>query len=199
MTLATEAGDNHAPAISLPTHKGIAVMGSHPETKMAAPFDDDWLIYACSPDNSPFGRTGQVLPRVDVWFELHKPIAHPSRPYGYLRWLEDIGVPIFMRDQDAMPFFKTAVAYPEREMKERFGEMIFTSSIAYILAKAIVDCEAMGIPRIGLWGILQASETEFYKHRTGTQHMIWNAFKSGLEVVAPQEAGHLFRPPPEDW
>lgn len=196
MTETAEAAGAHSPAA---TYDGIAILGSHPETKMLAPFEGNWLIYACSPDNSPYGATKQTLPRVDVWFELHKPIAHPSRPYGYLRWLEEQPFPIYMRDHDAMPFFKTALKYPDREMKQRFGEMLFTSSIAYLIAKGIQDCETMKIPRLGIWGIMQASETEYVKHRTGTQQMLWNAHKAGLQVIAPPQAGHLFKPPPEDW
>src|SRR3990167_2230466 len=115
--------------------KGIAILGSHPETKLLAPFDDDWLIYACSPHNYSHGR----LPRVDQWFELHVPIAHPTRSYPYLRWLEDQEFPVWMRDRESIPLFPRAKEYPEQELKDRFGPYIFTSSIAYIQAKAIID------------------------------------------------------------
>lgn len=169
-------------------YTGIAIMGSHPVTKMAAPFDaEDWLIYACSPDNSPYGMKNgcSVLPRVNAWFELHKPVAHPSRPYGYLKWLETLDCPIYMRDKQAMQFFRRAIPYPEKELKQRFGPPIFSSSIAYMLAKAIVDCEAQGIKTIGLFGILQGSDTEYAKHLTGTQQFLWEAKKLGIAVGGP--------------
>lgn len=175
--------------------KGIAVLGSHPETKMLAPFDDDWLIYACSPHNFSHGR----LPRVDQWFELHVPIAHPTRSYPYLRWLEDQEFPVWMRDRESMPLFPRAQEYPEQELKDRFGPYIFTSSIAYIQAKAIVDAEQLGIKQIGLFGIMQASKEEYILHKTGTQQMIWEAKKLGIDTVVPEPAKHLLEPPPETW
>ena len=103
---------------------GIAIMGSNPRSVHLGPFDDpSWLIYACSPDNSPHGHSphAKALPRVDQWFELHIPIAHESRPYGYLRWLENQTFPIWMRDEKALGMFPTAQAYPTIEY---FGEVV---------------------------------------------------------------------------
>jgi hypothetical protein len=194
--------------------KGICVLGSHPQTKAQAPFDDPgWLIYACSPDNSPFGLSPQksVPPRVDAWFEIHRPVFHETRPYRYLEWLSNIPV-VYMRDQlamklqlpDGQKLFPTAVPYPEKEVKDRFGPFTFTSSIAFMMAKAILDIEKMReegkfgseTPTLGLWGILQRSEQEYANQRQGTQNMIWNATKSGIKVLAAQQSG-LFEPPPE--
>lgn len=178
--------------------KGIAICGSHPETKAEAPFNrPDWLIYACSPDNSPFAK-GSLIPRFDVWFELHKPIAHPSRPYGYLRWLEDAPV-VYMRDESAMPFFKGAVLYPEEDVKKRWGPYLFTSSLSYMLAKAIMDCEAQGIRNIGVFGVMQSSKDEYLMQRTGTQQFLYEASKSGITVHLPKPALQLAASPPENW
>lgn len=194
----SEAGGATSPASS---YEGIAVLGSHPETKLKAPFNEGWLIYACSPDNSPYGYSEHTspLPRVDVLFELHVPIADVSRPYRYLRWLEDQDTPIVMRDASAMPQFPKSVAYPEADLKARFGPYAFTNSIAYMIAKAIVDCEAMGIRKLGVWGVLQRGREEFLKHRTGVQQMLWEAHKARLDIVLPPEARQLLNPPPEDW
>ena len=182
-------------------YKGIAILGSHPETKMQAPFDDpSWLIYACSPHNSPYGGLGaSALPRVNQRFELHIPLSHPSRPYGYLRWLADQPEPLWLRDQEALRWFPGARLYPEAELKKRFGWPAFTSTIAYIAAKAIVDCEELGIPAIALFGILQATRTEYELHKTGTQQMIYEADKAGITVLVPPQAKHLIEPPPENW
>lgn len=167
-------------------YQGIAILGSHPVTKMMAPFNEkDVLIYACSPDNSPFGFNAALIPRADVWFELHKPISDRTRPYGYLRWLEAQDIPVIMRDREAMQFFPKAQPYPEKELKARFGPPIFSSSVAYMIAKAIVDCEAMGINKIGLFGILQGSDTEYHRHLTGTQQMLWWAKQAGIKIGGP--------------
>lgn len=174
------------------TLAGIAICGSHPETKMQAPFDDDgWLIYACSPDNVLQER----LPRVDQWFEIHMPIQDKSRPYSYLRYLESLPL-VWMRDTSAKPHFAGARFYPETEMKQRFCPYLFTSSIAFMMAKAIVDCELLGIPRIALFGILQRSQAEYAYQRSGTQYFLWEAARRGIEVYT-HEKSQLFEPPPE--
>lgn len=211
-------GEVAAPAIVRNRLKGICVLGSHPQTKRNAPYHDDgWLIYACSPDNSPHGFSpdASAPPRVDAWFEVHVPAFDRSRPYAYLDWLRNIPV-VWMRDQVAMrfraengePLFPTARLYPEKEMKARFGAFTFTSSIAFMMAKAICDIERMVAdgrmggngepPMLGLWGILQSSQVEYIKQRQGTQNMIWHATKSGIKVLAAQES-RLFDPPPEDF
>ena len=214
-TLTETAGETTAPAVAATKLKGIAICGSHPETKSQAPFSDrGWLIYACSPDNTPHGLNQEhcsVLPRADVWFEIHVPVFDRTRPYAYLDWLKNVPR-VYMRDQVAMSMqidgqslFPTAVRYPEKAMKERFGTFTFTSSIAFIMAKAIVDIEQLvadGLmveqPQIGLWGILQRSKQEYEQQRQGTQNMIFQATKSGIKVLASVKSG-LFEPPPETF
>lgn len=176
-----------------PTPKGIAVLGSHPATVAMAPFHEDWLIYACSPHN--FER--RKLPRFDAWFEVHIPVAHQTRAYNYVKYLETLPL-VWMRDKAAMHHFPGARLYPEEEMKAEFGPFTFTSSIAYMLAMAIKDCEKHKIQAIGLFGIMQASPNEYTGQRPGIQNLIWHATKRGIHVIAP-DISKLFEPPPEDW
>ena len=211
-------------AVSTSAPAGIAVLGSHPQTVMQAPFngswkdgkqfaqieidyekgdidgtivepppEGEWLIWACSPHNVEQRK----LPRKDEWFEIHKPIADATRAYPYLRYLENLPK-VWMRDKEAISLFPGAEEYPEKEMKERFGPYCFTSSIAFILAKAIVTCERDKIPNIGLWGIMQASQTEYTYQRPGIQNLIWEATKAGINVMAPFES-QLFHPPMEKF
>jgi len=193
---------------------GIAIMGSNPATVQEGPFDhDDWLIYGCSPHNLVFeAQDGsnpglRYLPggkradggrfRVDEWFEVHLPLADATRPYGYLRELEKLPL-VWMRDAEGLSRIKGARKYPEKELKQRFGPFFFTSSIAFMLAKAIVDCERLNIPRIGIWGVMQASETEYTYQRPGIQYFIQRATELGIQVIAP-EASRLFEPPRESF
>jgi hypothetical protein len=174
---------------------GIAILGSHPKTVAMAPFDHNWLIYSCSPHN--YER--RQLPRFDEWFEVHRPIADKTRAYPYLRWLETIGKPLWMRDADAIKLFPTAQAYPEEEMKAEFGPFTFTSSIAYIMAKSIMDIEAgKAGPQLALFGIMQASENEYAYQRPGIQNLIWEAARRKIHVIAP-DVSKLFEPQPDNW
>lgn len=172
---------------------GIAILGSHPATVMQAPFDQNWLIWACSPHNFEKNK----LPRWDEWFEVHIPLAHHTRAYPYLRWLEQAPA-VWMRDKNAIGHFPGAKLYPEADLKSEFGPYVFTSSIAYMIAKAIKACEERNICTIGLWGIMQASPNEYTTQRPGIQHLVWEAVKRGIEVLAPPES-KLFEPPADEW
>jgi len=187
----------------------IAIMGSNPKNKMQAPFDDpDWKIWACSTHNAP---PHQELPRVDEWFEVHVPHGDHTRPPEFLDWVRDLStkIPVWMRDRQGFPDSKE---YPEEELKARFGPFFFTSTIAHMLAKAIVDIEksrpmwrrvwmllgGKSADAIGLWGIMQASPNEWSYQRPGVQYFIQRAHDLGIKVVAPPEA-RLFRLPDNGW
>jgi hypothetical protein len=232
------AGSVDAPAVAPTRHTGIAILGSHPATVMAAPFGDpSWRIYSCSPHNIE----QRTLPRWDQWFEVHDTIEDPTRAFVYLKAVSEMPF-VWMRDQRALASgrFPGARPYPEKELKgtsafqeikaptgtfrkvqgpdgqpamaevmERrrteipnsdglFSAHMFTSSIAYMLAKAIVDCEREGIPQIGLWGIMQASEGEYAYQRPGIQYFLWEAMKRGIKVIANRESC-LFDMPQWKW
>ena len=173
--------------------EGIAVLGSHPATVMQAPFAKPWAIYACSPHNFEMRQ----LPRFDAWFEVHIPVSDKTRSYSYLKYLETLPL-VWMRDEEAMSHFPGARLYPEKELKDEFGPFTFTSSIAFMLAMAIKDCEKHNIPQIGLFGIMQASPNEYAYQRPGLQNLIWCAAKRGIKVLAPKES-RLFEPPEENF
>lgn len=203
----SEAAGAQAPAVfnEAPAKAAIhtiAICGSHPATVASAPFGDPGaLIYACSPHNIE----KRTLPRWDQWFEVHLPVQHETRSYTYLRGLEAQAAQklaagenpvVWLRDKAALPHFPGGQLYPEAEMKAKFCAFLFSSSIAFMLAKAIVDAEAQGIRQIGLWGILQASDQEFAYQRPGTQYLLWEATRRGIKVLAAPES-KLFEPAPE--
>lgn len=212
------AGSDVAPAATHTKITGIAICGSNPATKLTAPFHDPaWLIYACSPDNSPYGNAGNcsVLPRVDQFFELHAPLEDPTRPAAYMNWVAAQPF-VWMRDARALQsgVFKGARPYPERKVfgtwtklpdgsivptgDGEFCAQMFTSSIAYMLAKAILDCVEHNIPAIGLFGILQSEQEEYRSQRPGTQYMLWEARRRGIKtLVAPESK--LLEGPSNKW
>ena len=102
---------------------------------------------------------------------------------------------MWMRDLSGHP---DAQEYPQAEMVERYGPFFLeTSSIAFILAKAIAHCEDNRVEgeddMIGLFGIMQSSPTEFTYQRPGIQYYIQRAVDAGIDVMCPAEA-QLFTP-----
>jgi hypothetical protein len=218
----------NSPPVSSESYDGIAVLGSNPHTIEKAPWGQNWRFYACSPHNIEM----RTLPRVHEWFECHLPVTDPTRQYEYLRRLEDNHVAqnppnaevIWARDPAALARWKDSHKYPELELRGMdpvtgvgidedkpapegmgiFCPFMFTSSIAYIMAKAICDIEVyheqgrMPVKRMGIWGVMQASETEYTYQRPGIQYFIWEASKRGIQVIANQES-KLFELPRENW
>jgi len=175
-------------------YQGVAVLGSNAQTIDQAPWSDPaWYFMACSPHNIEH----RSLPVVHEWFEIHLPIQDRTRGYHYLRQLENYPF-VWMRDLDAMPYFHGANLYPEEDYKRTFCPFMFTSSIAFILARAIMFAQEHKIPQIGIWGVMQASENEYTYQRPGIQYFIWEAERRGIEVIAPRES-NLFEPPAEKF
>lgn len=204
-----EAG-GQAPPIVLPDqYEGIALCGSNPATIDAAPFNNPkWIIYACSPHNFEKRR----LPRVDEWFEIHKPIADKTRQYAYLRHLEDLPH-VWLRDGDVIQHFHGGHIYPDEVMEERFGPFWKTSSIAFMQCRAILECERlhaegkMPDPKMAYFGIMQASPNEYTYQRPAIQNLAWEASRPDREAPVPRprikQIAHditgLWNPPPEDF
>jgi hypothetical protein len=166
----------------------IAILGSHSETRMRAPFrDPEWTVWACSPGNMG------VLPRVDAWFEMHVPAQSETRPDDYIAYLRTLPL-VYLRDENALPTMPGGRLYPDEMMKRRFGPFFFTSSIAYLLAFAI----AQRPKTIGLWGVHMASTEEYLSQRPGCQYMIQRAWDEGIEIMVPPES-RLLKPPADNW
>jgi len=199
-----------------PKEYGIAVLGSHPLLVDKAPFDDpNWEIWATSSHNLDYaGKNGDKdgirflnggrrpdggMYRVDQFFEVHRPILDSTRTYSYTRALdiEDIPV-IWLRDPEALPLIPNGRMYPEAALRKRFGDFFFSSSIAYMLAMAIVELEKRGWKKLGIWGVLQGSQSEFTEQRPGIQYFIQRALDLDIEVIAPSSSA-LFEVEKHKW
>lgn len=165
----------------------IALIGTAPSSRMLAPFHDtSWKIWGCSPGNM------NVLPRVDVWFELHGNLHWPeNRSYGepYVKYLNELveKIPVYMQDQVYVP---KATTFPKDEMVRLFGRDFFTSSFAWMMALAI----SQGASEIALFGIDMASKDEYILQRPGFYFFKHLAERSGIKVWAPNESD-IMQPP----
>ena len=139
----------------------VAILGTVPNSKMLAPFDDEgYEIWVCSP-----GNRGGVIPRVTRWFELHGVIDM----YGpenndwrgpYFDWLKTQSFPVYMQEpNDLLP---QAKVFPRDDLlKEfgRFGRINFTSSISWMIGYAM----HLKAEEIGIYGVDMAATEEAYE------------------------------------
>lgn len=171
--------------IAEPAPLKVALIGTAPSSRMLAPFADaSWKIWACSPGNQG------ILPRVDMWFELHGNLLWPEcESYGkpYIEWLKQQTFPIYMQNNSLVP---NALVYPKDQMVEKFGRDFFTSSFAWMMAKAIDD----GAKEIALFGIDMASREEYILQRPSFYFFKHKAEQAGIKVWAPNESD-IMQPP----
>lgn len=164
----------------------IAIIGTAPSSRMLAPYQDpSWKIWGCSPGNM------NVIPRADVWFELHGNLLWPEcRSYGepYINWLRQLNIPLYMQDQSLC---QNALTFPKDEMVAKYGVYFFTSSFAWMMAFAIEQ----GAKEIGLFGVDMASKDEYILQRSGGHYFIQLAASKGIRVLLPNESD-LMQPPP---
>lgn len=180
----------------------IAILGSAPSSIRLAPFNDpSWKIFGCSPGVYP------VAPRVDEWFELHRwepPVlgkADQQKPWfspEYCGWMAQQKL-VWMYDR--VPEIQNSRRFPYDELVARFGSFFFTSSIAWMLAHAIMLIEEDRLRRkspeedcIGLWGVDMAANEEYADQRPGCQFFIQIAHSLDIKTMIPKESD-LMAPP----
>ena len=163
----------------------VALIGTAPSSRMLAPFNDlSWKIWVCSPGNM------NVVPRVDVWFEIHGNLLWPEcKAYGepYIEWLKKQPFPIYTQDQSLVP---NALSFPVDEIVKEFGRDFFTSSFAWMLAFAMHS----GAKEIALFGIDMASREEYILQRPGFFFFRHIAHMRGIKVWAPNESDIMQSP-----
>ena len=167
----------------------IAIVWSAPSSAGLAPYDDpSWKIWACSPGAIPHAR------RFDAWFELHyytpENLKYCGMDENYLGWLRKSPAPVYM--MDVYRDIPQSTKYPKEEVYKRFGEYFYSSSIAWMLAFAIMACPE----EIGLYGVDMASRDEYGYQRAGCHHFITLARLNGIKVTAPVQSD-ILRPEPE--
>lgn len=171
--------------VAVPEPLKIALIGTAPSSRMLAPFaDPSWKIWSCSPGNQG------ILPRVDVWFEIHGNLLWPEhKSYGepYIEWLKKQPFPIYMQDSTLVP---NATPFPKDEMVAKFGKDFFTSSFAWMMAMAMHQ----GASEIALFGIDMASRDEYILQRPGFFFFRYLAQQQGIKVWAPNESDIMQSP-----
>jgi hypothetical protein len=176
--------------------KTVAIVGSHPKTKLDAPYDrkyvDIWVF-------NEEARQPWVKRCAGV-FQMHAPAVWKN-PYNlndakHYEWLqEDHPYPVYM--MDVYPDVPASVKYPLDEICRELlpglqrgrqnGQSIryFTSSVAYAIALAIYR----GYERIEIYGVEMETNTEYAYQREGVTFWLGVAVGRGIEVVLHEDSG----------
>jgi hypothetical protein len=158
-----------------PPLRSLAIVGSHPDTRENAPFDDPnfeiWLYNEAPMKPEVYGRW-------DACVQIHLPevysATHNWVNADYWEWLQKDHGPdkrIFMHDVD--PRVPNSVKYPLDEVLAMHPRKYLRSSPAMALAGAI----QMGYKHIALYGNELSSNTEY--HYQAPNYTYWIGFADG--------------------
>jgi hypothetical protein len=213
----------------------IALIGSAPSSSQLAPYWDKtyldflqgkeqmapplthggekWDIWGCSP-----GAAGQVG-RATRWFEVHR--WEPGREWlqvNYLEFIRRFKGPVYVGGEVPPQDIPTQRRYPIAAIENEFSSYFLTSSLALMMALAILEIEQIRRARkqlnplpefvpideltktddddeIGFWGVDMAATEEYGYQRAGCQHFILETLRRGIGVYVPPESC-LLRPMP---
>lgn len=153
--------------------------------------DKSWKLWGCSPALMVYCREkGLKGVTFDEWFEIHPWVGNPDFGPNYKEFLKTFVGPVWMIQHE--PTVPNSRPYPRAEMNAQFGKYFWTSSLAWMFAKAIMQEP----DEIGIWGIDMSHTTEWGEQRQGCQYFIGIAEAKGIKVTVPKTSD-LLSPPPQ--
>lgn len=166
--------------------KTVAIVGSHPNSRHLAPYDDPkipiWVFNA--------GAIMDWCKRADAVFEIHpageytNPLAEKSE-YWEMFLQQQVSALVYMQEVD--PRIPMSRKYPLDSVVHKYlskfkrdGEInkYFTSSPCYAIALALY----LGYDRIDIYGIEMETNSEYVYQRDGVGLWIGIALGLGVEV-----------------
>jgi hypothetical protein len=170
-----------------PPRKRVALVGLGTSSRLAAPYDDPaWEIWAMNQEY-------RWMPRADRWFEIHADYEHDQvRDTDYLAWLRACEIPIYMQAVD--PTIPWSVRYPLDAVKRRFPRKYLTSSLALMMAFAIME----GFEEVGFWGIeMNIDQAEYAEQRPCAEYYVGYMDALGITATIPPQsslcrASHIY-------
>lgn len=165
----------------------VAIVGSAKTTRERAPWDDPKVkIWGINEAMAfPWMR------RADAMFQMHArwsfTRSNNRNDPGHWQWLQQKHLfPIYM--QRVWTDIPSSVEYPLEQVVERFGRRYFTSSVAYMIALAML----LGFERIEIYGVEMATDSEYFWQRDCVMYWIGRAEGMGVDVYLPSGCG-LFK------
>ena len=137
-----------------------------------------------------WGLAWDPLPVCHRYFEMHENwrnfLGGGEAAEAHWRWLAGMDVPVYMLKKEHD--IAASVEYPMQEVadkigKTQFGTAYLESSIAYMMALAILE----GYDRIGIWGCDLATGGEYAYQRPNMEYLIGLARGKGISVYVPPQ------------
>ena len=162
----------------IPPRKKVSLIGFGSNTRALAPWTDPTHeLWAMNQAYLYMSR------RADRWFELHRPEHTPDmRDPAYMDWLKACPVPVYM--QDVYEEIPSSVRFPIDRLIAHFHLDYFTSSVAFMLALAIME----GFEEIHVYGIDLITDEEYQVQKPCVEWWMGVAAGRGITLYVPPES-----------
>ena len=158
-----------------------AIVGFSITSMHLAPYaDPEWSIWGVN-------QLYRHIPRADRWFELHtNPLVDQVEGTDYMEWMKRSEIPIYM--QECSEEIPNSVTFPLKDIINRVsGRDYFTSTIAYMIALAILD----GFEEIALYGVDLADDSEYFHQKPCAEYWLGIAEAKGIKVHVHERSSLL--------
>ncbi len=159
-----------------PTKVQIMATGSGWEL---APAKTDKIIYVLNDYiyMEKYGITPDILFIMDVLDEKPQIVSGINSLEDVVKRINDMGVTLVAPFQyEEIP---TSEAFPLEECVKEFGMPYFTNTISYMIAYAMLK----GAKEIELFGVNQASSSEYFYEKAGVEYWLGIANGRGLKIT----------------
>jgi hypothetical protein len=171
-----------APEIKADLPMKIACCGTASYSLNSVPFDDPtWKIWSLCFNYNKFKRA-------DKWFEIHdegllKDVGLDPKAIEELKKMK--GDLLSFAKQGMFP---DATPFPFQLCIDYFPRKYFTSSIAWMMALAIMTIEQIGLKtgvkcELGLYGVHMTDTDEYHYQKGGIEYLIGQAEGRGIKVT----------------
>lgn len=172
----------------------VAIVGTCHTTRDLAPHGNpEWTVWGINEIGI------QCAGSWHAFFNVHT-LAELRRDYSKnLEWLGKAQCPVYL--QERCPEVPWSVPFPVHEVLDMAPRKNFDSSIAWMIALAILQ----GYKKIGIFGVEMMIHSEYAHQRPNLQYWVGFCDAKGIEVHIPEQstllrARHLygFEDPPSD-
>ncbi len=164
----------------------IQIMGTGNGNELA-PIETERVIYCLNDyiNVQKFGVKPDLLFIMDVLDEKPQIVAGHDNLGEVVQKINDMGVPLIAPFQyEEIP---KSVAFPLEKAVQEFGQPYFTNTIAYMICYALMA----GAKEIHLYGINQASSSEYFYEKAGVEYWLGIANGRGVEITINGERSEL--------
>ena len=181
----------------------MAILGTAPSWRRT-PWDDPGLEIWSLNDAYRLG-----FPRADRWFDLHPfdhfyypdpkakqvhakdiPVGFYVRPQGYVEWLSQLQIPLYLQHEPPAGFGPQAQVFPKSDMEAQFGRY-FTSTPAWMLSLAVAE----GFNEIRIYGIHLSTESEYIEQRPNFEYLIGRVLGRGKVSITEKDGMRYYESP----